>query len=121
MPERAAAAATIDALVVLAFVVAGRSSHDEGLTPAGLWQTGWPFAVALLLGWVLVLLVLRRSPASWIAGVLVWLSTVAGGMALRDMDGQGTALPFVVVATTVLGAGLVGWRLVAALVTRRRR
>ena len=122
MPERRevgpAAAAAIDLVVVLGFALAGRRSHDEALDLRGLADTAWPFVVGLGLGWVLVLLVLRRSPVSWIAGVLVWLATLAGGMALRDMSGQGTALPFVLVATGVLAAGLIGWRVVVAAATR---
>ena len=122
MPERRkvgpAAAAAIDLVVLLGFALAGRRSHDEALDLRGLADTAWPFVVGLGLGWVLVLLVLRRSPASWIAGVLVWLATLAGGMALRDMSGQGTALPFVLVATGVLAAGLIGWRVVVAAATR---
>lgn len=51
----------------------------------------------------------------------VWVVTVAaGGMLLRAMSGQGTALPYVVVATLALLATLVGWPLVAAVVRRSR-
>lgn len=45
--------------------------------------------------------------------------TVAVGMLLRAVSGQGTALPFVIVATLTLGVFLVGSRLVIWLVTRR--
>ena len=50
----------------------------------------------------------------------VWLVTVAGGMLLRALSEQGTAVPFIIVATLTLLALLVGWRLVAALVRRGR-
>jgi Protein of unknown function (DUF3054) len=40
---------------------------------------------------------------------------VAVGMVLRVVSGQGTAFAFVVVALCFLGAGMVGWRLLARL------
>jgi hypothetical protein len=42
-------------------------------------------------------------------------------MLLRATSGQGTAVPFVIVACVTLFAALVGWRLVAALVRGARR
>jgi hypothetical protein len=41
-------------------------------------------------------------------------------MALRAIAGQGTEPAFVVVATVVLGALLLGWRAAAAAVVRSR-
>lgn len=113
-------AAGLDLLLVAVFVVVGRSSHDEGITLAGWGETAWPFLLGLALGWVLVVLTLGRLPVTLALGVPVWLSTVFGGMALRDMADQGTALPFVVVATIFLGSGLLGWRAVAGWLRRRR-
>ena len=55
-------------------------------------------------------------------GVVVWLSTVAIGMTLRVIAGQGTAVAFIAVALGFLGLFLLGWRaaaLVAARVTTR--
>ena len=43
--------------------------------------------------------------------------TVVLGMLLRRVLGEGTALSFVVVATTVLAVLLLGWRLVARAVS----
>lgn len=115
-PSRVAAALVLDAVLVVAFAAAGRASHDEDVL-AGLVRTSWPFLAALVVGW----LVARgwRAPAAPVrTGVIVWAVTVVVGMLLRLASDQGTALPFVVVATLVLGALLVGWRLVAALVRR---
>jgi hypothetical protein len=42
-------------------------------------------------------------------------------MLLRWTSGQGVALPFIIVASVALFVGLVGWRLVAALVRRLQR
>ena len=99
-----ALAAVLDVLVVAAFALVGRRSHDEALT----------------LGWLAVALMVRRAPTTVLLGLPVWVAAVGGGMALRDMTNQGTALPFVAVATLVLGVGLVAWRVVAALVGRPR-
>ena len=41
------------------------------------------------------------------------LSTVAAGMALRVLAGQGTTASFVAVSTGFLGAVMLGWRGVA--------
>ncbi|NUS44280.1 MAG: DUF3054 family protein, partial [Mycobacteriaceae bacterium] len=43
-------------------------------------------------------------------GACVWLGTLAGGMALRALSGQGVAASFVIVAAAVLAVFLFGWR-----------
>jgi len=111
-------ALVLDVVLVLAFVAIGRSSHDEGDTIEGLATTFWPFLVGMLVGWAIVRG--TRGPlATWRSGVVVWVSTVVVGMLLRVVSGQGIAVSFVIVALIVLGVFLVGWRLVARLVTRR--
>ena len=82
---------------VAAFVVIGRASHTEGDTLAGLARTAWPFLAGLAVGW-LVTRAWRRPAAVLGAGAGVWLSTVALGMVLRAVAGQGTAVAFVFVA-----------------------
>jgi uncharacterized membrane protein len=53
------------------------------------------------------------------AGVAVLTSTVVLGMLWRHwVAGDGTAVTFVVVATSFLGAFMLGWRVVLALVRR---
>jgi FtsH-binding integral membrane protein len=90
-----------DACCVAAFVVIGRASHTEGETLAGL-AVGWLATRA----W-------RRPTAVLRTGVGVWLSTVALGMVLRVVSGQGAAAAFVVVALAFLGLFMLGWRVVA--------
>ena len=53
-------------------------------------------------------------------GVVIVLVTVALGMALRVVSGQGTAVAFIIVALSFLTLFLVGWRLVARRLLRRR-
>ncbi len=53
---------------------------------------------------------------------MAWLATVAVGMTLRVIAGQGTAVAFIAVALGFLGLFLLGWRLLvrgAGLLTPR--
>ena len=115
--------ALVDLVCVLVFAAIGRASHGETVGPVGLATTSWPFAAGWLVGWVLVLVVrtARARPLAIAAGVLVWVPTVAVGMALRTASGAGVQTSFVIVATVVLGLFLLGWRGVAGLVLRSRR
>ncbi|BAG29624.1 Protein of uncharacterised function (DUF3054) [Kocuria rhizophila] len=107
----------VDIVLVIVFAALGRSSHGEGV--AGALMTAWPFLVGALVGW----LACRgtRHPAAVIpTGLSVWLCAEVGGMVLRTLTGQGTALPFVLVSLVVLGALLIGYRLVLLGVRRIR-
>ena len=104
---------------VLVFVVIGRASHSKGETFPGLASTSWPFLAGLAVGW-LAGRAWRQPLAIVPAGVAAWLGAVAVGMVLRVIAGQGTALPFIVVALVFLGLFVVGWRLAARLVSRFR-
>jgi peptidoglycan/LPS O-acetylase OafA/YrhL len=110
-------AAVLDAGFVIAFAAIGRASHDENVL-TGLALTAWPFLASLALAWI-VLRAWRRPLAPLRTGTGVWLITVAGGMLLRALTGQGVALAFIIVATIVLMLLLVGWRGLATLVRRR--
>lgn len=110
----------LDAVLVVAFAAIGRASHDSAAFGIGLVTTAWPFLVALLVGWLATRA--WRAPAAPVrTGLGVWVLTVAGGMVLRALSGQGPAVPFIIVATLTLLVMLVGWRVVAALVSRTRR
>lgn len=110
----------LDAVLVVAFAALGRRSHDEGLSLTGVVHTAWPFVVGLLVGWG-VAGSAGRDGRSVRGGLVIWPVTVIVGLLVRRLLGDGTAGPFVLVATGVLGALLVGWRLVAAAVARRAR
>src|SRR5690606_35040976 len=108
----------LDAALVTAFAATGLASHDSaGL--AGLWRPAWPCLAALAAGWAVTLA--WRAPAAPVrTGLGVWAVTLIGGMLLRAASGQGTAVPFLVVATLVLLVALVGWRAIASGVARAR-
>ncbi len=108
----------IDVLFVVVFVVIGRASHGESVL--GTLVTLWPFLGGLLIGW-LVIRAWRTPRRLWPTAIVIWLVTVAAGMLLRLVSGQGVEFGFVVVATLVLGLFLVGWRAVSLIVVRLLR
>jgi len=118
-----------DAAGVLIFVAIGRNNHDEGTAVGGIVKVAAPFLIALLAGWALGLWLDRgsgpgasgRGVTGLRFGAVVWIVTLAGGMALRHgVFGRGTATPFVIVATLFLALVLLGWRLVLVVRSRRR-
>ncbi|WP_313355120.1 DUF3054 domain-containing protein [Microbacterium sp.] len=113
-------AVIVDAVFVLVFAAIGRASHDEN--PLGFLLTAWPFLIALLIGHGLAALVPARPRRPWSLGwgVIVWIVTVAGGMLLRIATGDTAETPFIIVASLVLAALLLGWRLIALLARRYR-
>jgi peptidoglycan/LPS O-acetylase OafA/YrhL len=109
---RSVTAVVLDLCCVMAFVLIGRAGHSEGETIGGIATTAWPFLSGLLIGWVAT----RgwRRPAALVGtGVGVWLVTVAVGMVLRVVSGQGIAVTFILVALAFLGLVMLGWRAVA--------
>jgi hypothetical protein len=136
MQSRTWLAVALDIGWVLVFVVIGRAGHAKGEALSGIASTAWPFLAGLGAGWLLLFLLWHRVlpwhrargarpvPAFGVmpAGVVAWLATVAVGMTLRVVCGQGTAVAFVVVALAFLGLFLLGWRLLlrgAALLAPR--
>jgi hypothetical protein len=110
-------ALVFDVCCVLLFVIIGRDSHAKGETIGGIASTAWPFLCGLGAGW-LASRAWRRPLALRPAGIAAWLVTVALGMVLRVVSGQGTEVAFVLVALAFLGLFLLGWRLLARLVAR---
>lgn len=108
-----------DLIAVLLFVILGRGAHDEGGVVLGTLSTAWPFLAGAVAGWGAI--VATRLPGrSRRAGLLVATGVVVVGMLLRHLvQHDGTPAAFVVVATVVNVAFLVGWR--AALVRLARR
>ena len=108
----------MDVLAVVAFVLVGRGSHEEGLTLGGVASTAAPFLLALAVGWVVSQA--WRHPFAVRTGVVVWAVTVIAGLLLRRFAwSDGTALAFVIVTAVVLGVIIVGWRLAAIRMSKR--
>jgi len=117
--RRVAIAAAADIVAILVFVALGRNNHGEGETVGGIVTVAAPFLIGLALGWIAARA--WKRPMQVDAAFIIWPVTVVAGMLLRRfVFDRGTALPFIIVATIVTGVFLVGWRLVAAWVSRRR-
>lgn len=115
-PVRWTSALVADVVVVVVFALLGRVSHSEGNLVLGTIGTAAPFMLGLLAGWL-------RAPCAGIPTaqrartvrfgwwLLAW--TLAGGVLLRWLTGEGLAPAFLAVATGVLAVGLVGRRWVS--------
>ncbi len=103
---------TWDVFATLAFVTIGRHAHGHVDDLRGVLATWWPFGAGVAVGW---LLVRSRGHTLWPGGVVVWLSTLTVGMALRLVAHQGVVWLFVFVAGAFLALFLVAPRLAARL------
>ncbi|AQP44438.1 DUF3054 domain-containing protein [Tessaracoccus flavus] len=108
----------LDLTAVVVFAVIGRASH--GLDPLGVVSTAWPFLAACLIAWV-ALGALGNDGRGARAAIIVWLTTLLAGMALRIASGDTAAPAFFIVATLFLGGAFGGWRVVDLLRRRRYR
>ncbi len=119
MNRRVAGAALADIVSIVVFVAIGRRNHDEGEAVDGILTVAAPFLIALVVGWLVARAWTRPTQVE--TAFIIWPVTVALGMVLRNLVfDRGTALPFIIVATLVLGLFLVGWRMIAAAVMARR-
>jgi hypothetical protein len=109
----------LDLLLVVVFAALGRSSHAETLDAAGILGTAGPFLLALA-AFSAVTRVWREPARLWPHGVVLWVGTVVLGLGLRVLFGATAALPFVIVATIVLGVFLLGRRGLTLLLLRRK-
>jgi len=109
-------AAAADAVAVVVFAAVGRLSHGEADDLLGLVGTVAPFGVGLVAAWTTP--VVRRDPASWRAGAVAVVCTVGVGLVLRAGFTGRLPLSFAVVATISVAVLLLGWRGLAAVVSR---
>ena len=112
-------AAVIDLVLIVAFAAIGMSSHEESVDALTLATVAWPFVAGGVIGWI-VCLAWKNAVAPLRTGVPVWILAAGGGMILRVVTGGGFAVPFLIVTLIVLGVFLLGWRAIAALVSRIR-
>lgn len=120
--QAAVGAVAIDVGAIVVFAAIGRARHDEGVlgdSGLGLATTVWPFVVGALIGWWLI----RgwKKPCAWKpTGLAVWAGSLAIGMTLRAVTGQGVQWSFVLTAALVLAVFLIGWRIVSGFIAKRR-
>ncbi len=104
-----------DVVLVLIFAAAGNRTHESGLAALDVLTTASPFLLALIIVSA-TLWPLARPSRLWPDGLLVLVTTVAGGMALRVLLGLGGApASFIMVTTVVLTVLLLGRRLLSGL------
>ncbi|MFT4044172.1 MAG: DUF3054 domain-containing protein [Gordonia sp. (in: high G+C Gram-positive bacteria)] len=119
-----------DVIAVVVFVLIGRANHHDGFAPLGVVQTLWPFLVGTAAGWSIAYVYSHVDSTDWfghdfrpdrivVAGLVIWVCTVAVGMVLRYLLHQGIAISFIVVATVALGLFLLGWRAVRSYLIRK--
>lgn len=122
------------------FVALGRRSHEKSGF-AEFMDTMRPFLIALLVVWLAVFLwqaltmarteepadalawrerAAARLVSVWPIGVIVWLVTAGGGLVIRGLSGGGLSGAFPYLTVAFLGIFMLGWRLVALVVRRRR-
>jgi len=100
----------LDVVCIVLFVIIGRRNHGESTDAEGTLRTALPFLIALSGAWIGAKA--WRAPRSLLTGVVLWVVTVTVGLGIRRFAfGDGTAMPFVIVATLVIGLLLVGTRL----------
>ncbi|RBP64694.1 DUF3054 family protein [Brevibacterium sanguinis] len=113
-------ALTVDLILVILFTIIGHYTHSHTFDPTGLWSTAWPFLAGLVLAWLLGA-VWDRPVSPLHTGGAVWAITVLTALVIRALTGQGTAGAFIVVAASLNLLTLVGWRVVAAALTKSGR
>lgn len=108
-----------DVILVIIFAALGVLSHDGALTAPTLVRVAWPFLVSLLVAHLILRTWTSQPWQLWPRGVFIVLITVVGAMAIRSLLGEGTDPAFVIVSFAVNTLFLLGWRLIARLLTRR--
>lgn len=109
-----------DVVLIIVFAAIGRRTHEEANALVGVLSTAWPFLVGAVVGWLICLAAKAPAIKAFPAGLIIWIATVAVGMLLRKATGEGTAVAFIIVATCFNLVTLVGWRLLAGIIMRRR-
>ncbi len=125
--RRQITALSLDVVSIVVFAAIGRRSHDESRGLGAVLSTAGPFLVALVVGWGAITVLSRHWPqlrngADREAGVVIWIVTVGLGLlARRTLWDRGTAFAFVVFATLVRGAFIVGRRAALGAWESRRK
>ncbi|GAB77149.1 Protein of unknown function [Austwickia chelonae] len=109
----------VDIVLVLLFAVIGRISHAETMNLPGFLITASPFLAGTVAAWAVLVGRGHPRPGSLLGGTIIWVSTVAVGMALRALTGLSVQGSFVVVSLLFTGSFLLGWRALGDILVRR--
>lgn len=108
----------IDIVLTGGFVAYGMNTHDSPWSDFPV--TAAPFVIALVIAWLIIPRV-REQPFSLVSGAIVAILTAGIGLALRAGFGQGVSGAFPIVATAMIAAFFLGWRLIALLINQVRQ
>lgn len=104
-----------DLACVLVFAYAGKSSHEAADSDWVVLAIVWPYASAVVLAYLALLLRRRHPDRVWPEGAVVVAVTYVLGMLLRVVSGRGIAVGFLVVAAVSMALTMLGWRWIAQL------
>ncbi len=105
-----------DVVAVVVFAAAGRASHASAGDLLGLLGTAAPFLVGLAVAWATPWV--RSRPTGLKAGAVALAGTAVLGLALRAAFTGRLPLGFAIVTIVSLAVLLLGWRGLAAVVSR---
>lgn len=118
-------ALTADVVAIAAFALFARIAHqteDMPLNFAGWLSTLWPFLLGVALSWVVIAAAKWDGARLVPAGVSAWLITVVVGLGIWTVrNGEFPHWSFILVATIMSALLMLGWRVIAGVVRRRRR
>ncbi|AZA12569.1 DUF3054 domain-containing protein [Corynebacterium choanae] len=108
---------SLDVVSILLFALLARLAHRSslGFSISGWLDTAWPFLLGVVISWVIIAVAKLRPSAIAPTGIIVWLVTVATGLTIWGL--RHGAIPhwsFILVASTVSGVLLLGYRAVLA-------
>ncbi|MFC5993123.1 DUF3054 domain-containing protein [Pseudonocardia hispaniensis] len=107
-----------DAVAVVVFAALGRLSHDESGDLLGLLGTAAPFLIGLAAAWATPWV--RAHPIELRSGAVVVGGTAVLGLLVRAAFTGRLPASFAIVAGLSLVVLLLGWRVIALLVSRHR-
>jgi hypothetical protein len=110
----------VDLVCVLLFAFGGKSSHEASSSDWVVLAIVWPFAVAVVIAHVALVVRGGNTRRVWPEGVAVFAATYVLGMVLRVLSGRGIEGGFLVVAALFLALTMLGWRAVLRLAASRR-
>lgn len=117
-------ALTADVVAIAAFALFARIAHqteDMPLNFAGWLSTLWPFLLGVALSWVIIAATKWDGARLVPAGVSAWLITVVVGLGIWTVrNGEFPHWSFILVATIMSALLMLGWRVIAGVVGRRR-
>ncbi len=109
-----------DAIAIALFAVIGLATHDEGITAGGVARNALP----ILAAWFVVAAFAGTYSRPGLRTMLItWAIAVPVGVAIRAIvlsrPADGSQIVFAIVTMTVTLMLLLGWRSIAAMVSRR--